>query len=361
MQIQRSILRSGFDGEKCLVHARMCTAPEQWIATAQYLQVSGCDWFSGIRVSQSIDGGRTWSEFVEQPGLNPIYHPDGSYTVGCDGTPLYHQKTGKVLLLGQTATYAPDSNAPLPHAPCYTFYSVWDGHAFSPFRLVDMPAGYAFCGNGSGQSVEAPNGDLYIPIYHCSQKHELFSGQYSSSVMRCTFDGETLIFQEIGNSLTIEGGRGLYEPSLIYHGGKWWMTLRNDYTAFWAESTDGLHFSEPVQWCWENGEELGNYNTQQHWMQCAGQLYLVYTRRGANNDHVFRHRAPLFAARVENGRLVRESEQILVPERGARLGNFGVCNPDGRTAFVMAAEWMQPRGCEQYGSDNAIFLVQVSD
>ena len=105
---------------------------------------------------------------------------------------------------------------------------------------------------------------------------------------------------------------------------------------------------------------MQNYNTQQHWMTVGDELYLVYTRRGADNDHVFRHRAPLFAARVENMRLVKESEFVVVPERGARLGNFGVTNFDDNTAVVMAAEWMQPAGCEKYGSDNSIFLSFVT-
>jgi len=111
---------------------------------------------------------------------------------------------------------------------------------------------------------------------------------------------------------------------------------------------------------WQDGSLLQNYNTQQHWMTLGDRLYLVYTRRGAGNDHVFRHRAPLFAAQVENMRLLKKTEVALVPERGARLGNFGVTQLSDIRAAVMAAEWMQPRGCEAYGSDNTIFLSQVS-
>ncbi|MDQ3624385.1 MAG: hypothetical protein M3463_18145 [Verrucomicrobiota bacterium] len=47
--------------------------------------------------------------------------------------------------------------------------------------------------------------------------------------------------------------------------------------------------------------------------------------RGANNDHIVRHRAPLFMARVDTDKLhvIRSSEKIVVPERGAEMGNFG--------------------------------------
>ena len=182
---------------------------------------------------------------------------------------------------------------------------------------------------------------------------------YHSAVLRCSFDGESLRVLEIGNSLTVPKGRGLYEPSLVCHKGKYYMTLRADDCAMVSESSDGLRYSEPTLWRWDDGEALDSYNTQQHWMRVGDELWLVYTRRGANNDHVFRHRAPLFAARVENMRLVISEETVVVPERGARLGNFcATALPDGRGA-VMAAEWMQPAGCEKYGSDNAIFLTVI--
>jgi len=62
---------------------------------------------------------------------------------------------------------------------------------------------------------------------------------------------------------------------------------------------------------------------------------------------------------VENMRLVRDSEFVVVKERGARLGNFGASSYKEGQAVVMAAEWMQPRGCEAYGSENAIFISVV--
>lgn len=71
----------------------------------------------------------------------------------------------------------------------------------------------------------------------------------------------------------------------------------------------------------------------------------------------------MFIARVDTEKmcLIRDSEQIAVPERGARLGNFGVSQADGNFAFITAAEWMQPVGCEKYGSDNSVFVVSVED
>ncbi|MCA9426382.1 MAG: exo-alpha-sialidase, partial [Candidatus Omnitrophica bacterium] len=90
-------------------------------------------------------------------------------------------------------------------------------------------------------------------------------------------------------------------------------------------------------------------------------LFLVYTRRGAENDHVFRHRAPLFIAQVDPDTLcvLRETERVLVPERGARLGNFGITDVKNNETWVTVAEWMQPVGIEKYGSDNTIYVAKI--
>ena len=128
-----------------------------------------------------------------------------------------------------------------------------------------------------------------------------------------------------------------------------------------TSGSDGLHFDKPKPWTWDDGSELGNYNTQQHWVTHTDGLFLVYTRRGAGNDHVFRHRAPLFMGQVDPKRLcvIRSTERVLVPQRGARLGNFGVVNVSREETWVTAAEWMQPRGCEKYGSNNSVFLARL--
>jgi hypothetical protein len=55
----------------------------------------------------------------------------------------------------------------------------------------------------------------------------------------------------------------------------------------------------------------------------------------------------------------RETERQLVPNRGARLGNFGVCHVTEDETWIIAAEWMQPEGCEQYGSDNTLWAAQL--
>jgi hypothetical protein len=90
--------------------------------------------------------------------------------------------------------------------------------------------------------------------------------------------------------------------------------MRADHSAFVARSDDGLRFELFIEWKFDDGQVLGSYNTQQHWLTHNDTLYLIYTRRGANNDHVMRHRAPLFIAEVDPVRLCvrRATERILV-------------------------------------------------
>ncbi|MBU0606526.1 MAG: exo-alpha-sialidase, partial [Armatimonadetes bacterium] len=131
----------------------------------------------------------------------------------------------------------------------------------------------------------------------------------------------------------------------------------------------GLTYDEPRPWTFDDGEELGNYNTQQHWVTHSERLHLVYTRRGLNNDHVFRHRAPLVMAEVDPERLcvLRDTERVIIPERGARLGNFAVTDVSPQETWVTVSEWMQTWGpnpydytiCQQYGSDNAVFAGRI--
>jgi hypothetical protein len=172
-----------------------------------------------------------------------------------------------------------------------------------------------------------------------------------------------------GNAMTVPVDRGLYEPSLTMFQGRYYLTLRNDRAGYVCTSEDGLQYSEPVKWTWDDGTDLGNYNTQQHWVTHSDALHLVYTRRGANNDHVVRHRAPLFIARVDPTtlRVIRATERILVPERGARLGNFGVTEVNEHETWVTVTEWMQttpPNPYDytipmKYGSDNAVFAARI--
>ncbi len=78
-----------------------------------------------------------------------------------------------------------------------------------------------------------------------------------------------------------------------------------------------------------------------------GTLWLIYTRRGASNDHVFRHRAPIFIAQVEPKKLcvLRATEQVLMPETGVDLGGgFAALNVNATETWVISTEMAFPEG-----------------
>jgi len=238
--------------------------------------------------------------------------------------------------------------------------------AWSTWKQLAMPdePRFANCGAGSVQRCDLPNGEILLPVYFKQPQ----ATQYLVTVCRCRFDGVDLTYLEHGDELTIDNNRGLFEPSLTRFGDHFYLTLRNDQRGYVARGSDGLHFDKPQVWRFDDGNELGNYNTQQHWVTHSDALFLVYTRRGADNGHVFRHRAPLFMAQVDPQSLcvIRQTEQVLVPERGARLGNFGVTDISPLETWVTAAEWMQNGSPERIiavdnslGADNSIHVVKL--
>ena len=118
----------------------------------------------------------------------------------------------------------------------------------------------------------------------------------------------------------------------------------------------------PIQpWTFDEGQELGSYNTQQHWLAHSDGLFLVYTRRGAMNDHIFRHRAPLFIAQVDTMglRVLRATERVLIPKRGGELGNFGAAAIDPSQSWVTVSEGVWTDDARRRGAKGATFVARV--
>ena len=361
--IELQTIHSGFDKKTCWVHPRAGTIPGETpkvVLTMQKLLLSGSDIFYALNEMRTDDLGKTWSGPVEHENLGRIPYEEGTAVI-CDFTPKWHAASGKLLGTGHTAIYNKDNKLIHTNRPRTTAYSVYDPEArtWSTWRNMEMPDEPHFFNVGAGctQRVDLPNGDIFLPVY-CKP---MDAKQYSATVMRCRFDGETLTYVEHGSMHTIPVERGFPEPSLAAFQDRYYLTLRNDVAGYVTSGDDGLHFDEAKKWTFDDGDELGSYNTQQHWVTHPDGLFLVYTRRGADNDHVFRHRAPLFIAQVDPEKLqvIRSTERILVPERGARLGNFAVTKVSDEETWVTVAEWMQPVGCEKYGSDNAVYVAKI--
>jgi len=362
-RLQLDTLSKGYDGKTCWVHARAGTIPgpaPTVVVTMQKLLLSGSDVFYALNEMRSDDLGKTWRGPIEHgETLGRRAEPKGVVVATCDFTPKWHAATKKLLGTGQTVRYQGDKV--IAERPRETSFSVYDAAArtWSPWDVVEMPKDGRFYSSGAGstQRLDLPNGEILLPIYFKARGEK----DYRSASMRCEFDGKRLTYLAHGTELTLPGGRGLYEPSLTKFGDRYFMTLRNDLAGYVAVSRDGMRFDKPQVWRFDDGTELGNYNTQQHWVTHSDGLFLVYTRRGANNDHVFRHRAPLFIAQVDPARLcvLRATERILIPQRGARLGNFAVTAVSPDETWVTVTEWMQPAGCEKYGSDNSVYAARI--
>lgn len=369
--MQRDVLSEGFDKQTCWVHPRAGAIPghpPKVVLTLQKLVLTGSDVFQPLNDMRTDDLGKTWSRPVEHADtLGQHQEPDGVTEGICDFTPKWHAKTRTLLGIGHTVRY--QHGKVMPNRVRETAYSIYDEKTrnWTQWATLKMPSGGKFYNSGAGcvQRVDQANGEILLPVYFKSKEAK----QYSVTVLRCRFDGKVLSYMGNGSELSVPVDRGLYEPSLTRFQGRYYLTMRNDRAGYVSVSEDGQKFSEPKAWTFDDGSDLGNYNTQQHWVTHSDALYLVYTRRGANNDHVFRHRAPLFMAQVDakKQQVIRATEQIIVPEKGARLGNFGVVEVNENETWVTVAEWMQtkpPKPSDytipmKYGANNRVYAARI--
>lgn len=317
---------------------------EPWVLVlTQEIEKQGAHGFRDVFQFETRDGGRSWQGPQRIDNLARAKQADGYDIVIGDLTPQWHAQTGTVLATGKTFNFADGVKENRGREQTsYTVYSPQSG-TWSGLNIVALPAtdhaGQPISQPNAGcnQRYDLPGGDVLLPIRYCQNPSKL---NYTTIVARCTFDGRELKYVEHGSELNIPQGRGLYEPSVIGCGGKFYLTMRGDASAFVSRSNDGLNYEPIIEWKYDDGAVLGSYNTQQHWARHGDALWLIYTRRGANNDHVFRHRAPLFIARVDLEKLcvIRATEQILIPENQADIGNFGVTEISPGETWVIASE-----------------------
>ena len=368
--IQTDIPTRLYNGQQCWIHSRVGIIPDigqqgmpLTVMTMNTHEVTSSDIFKQMFGLHSDDLGKTWTEPYPLESLKPHWiEIDGerSPEVTSDFWPQFHKPSGKLLGIGHTVVYTPDwkLRAERPRDTTYAIYNP-TSHSWSDWKKLHMPAGDQFknAGAGSVQRYDLDNGYLLLPIY--------FTPPNSSSqvaVLRCHFDGETLTYLENGNKFQInDDTRGLHEPSLTRYENQYFLTIRNDQTSFVTKSQDGLHYEPLRTWKFDDESDLGTHNTQQHWVTHHRGLFLVYTRRGANNDHVARNRAPLFIAEVDPEKLhvIRESERILIPNKGAALGNFGVCDVSEDETWVTVAENMYHPKVQEYGSDGSVWVARI--
>jgi len=363
----RQRLFPGFDGKLCKMQPSVASDGKKALLAYQKLLLSGSDVFYGQYMSKSADGGKTWSE-PQKIKLFEDTFEDG-FRVARYATVAYSAKNRRWFGLGMSNLFKGD-NEPFQQrvgdrawADPLIVTADPDLGTYTSYRILPFPIPYDGC-YPFGQFVEEDDGTLLIPFYFTPRNAKptaAFDTPHAVVTVRYRFKGDTLEPVATGTPLTDATlRRGLCEPSIAKLGDTYYITLRSDETGFVASGRDGLTFGKPVPWRWQDGTSVGNRNTQQHWLRFKDALYLAYTRETPQNGHVFRNRAPVWSARFDPKTmgLVRATEFPLVPELGARLGNFVVADV-GDDAWLVTAEWMQPKGCERYGSDNSIWLVKA--
>ena len=309
-------------------------------------------------------GGKSWSKPSMIPSLRRTKQPDGYEVAPDDLWPTWHAKTGTVLVTGKTFNFAEGTRENrLRERVSYVVFNIEKG-VWEPLRFLVTPkidhSGHLITGANAGctQRIDLPGGEILLPVryWRDAKRHN-----YTSVVMRCSYDGKTLIYKEHGSELNIPQGRGLYEPSLTQFQSEYFLTMRADHSAYVTRGKDGIHFQPIREWTFDDGKPLGSYNTQQHWVTIGGGLFLVYTCRGANNDHIMRHRAPLFIGQVNSRTLqvMRATERVLLAENHATLGNSGICRISDNESWVTCGEGLLRLG-KRKGQNNKVLVVKIT-
>ena len=350
-----------FDGKESFCHPRAGIVPgvgkdggPRVVMTMLTIDLSGSDVFKEMYGLTTDDLGRTWTEPAGRAGALPPQRNDRRRRAA----------RGVQRFLADVAQAIENTLRHRAHGRVHTRvegrgrssarYGVCDvrcnKRAWRAWRKMAMPDDpqFAFAGAGCTQRVDLADGTILLPIYY---RISLKNTTKRVLVTHCSFDGQIAeAGHDLGKPIIEEDGtRGVGEPSLTKFDDMYYLTIRHPLRAYVTRSKDGLDF-EPIRpWTFDDGTEFGNYETQTHWVTHSDGLFLVYNRRGLNNDHVFRHRAPLLMAQVDPERLcvLRKTERELVPNRGARLGNFGVTDvsptrPGSRS----------PSGCSRRASKN---------
>jgi hypothetical protein len=338
------------------------TGPEVVLTIQKHLMIS--DYYSGLHTLHRASLSAPWTGPVLPPELDWRQQPDGITISVADVTSGWHALTGRLIAIGCQVRYntagAQLNDVKRAHQTVYAVYEPKSGQ-WSSWQVLELPPDeiFDFARNACAQWVVRGDGKLLVPLY-------ISKGMVT--VAECSFDGKTLVYLRHGSLLQLPVVPGLsaralalVEPSLIEFRGRYFLTLRNDYRGYVAAGDDGVSFGAVQPWLFDDGTELGSYNTQQHWLAHSDALYLVYTRRGANNDHIMRHRAPLFMAQVNPDTLqvIRSTERVVVPERGAELGNFGACAISESESWVTVSEGMFMKDSRERGAEGATFVARV--
>ena len=366
----RRVIASGKPGPNlCRDVPNGCTDGKDTVFVTYAMSIlNKSDVFAESYIMKSTDGGQTFG--APNKLTVPTHHDNGVRFSFRDCAYYYNKKHDKWLAIGCIMDYDENDenirkNGIILVNPAFTVLNPdkcdYEG------GIKELPFPYeAVSVFPNAQPLEDKDGNVLLSFYIITEENH-----HAASVsVLYSFDGEK--FEIVKAGTPIDGTsyhRGVYEPSIARLYDKYYITLRTDEYGMLATSDDGLTFNEPKPWRFDDGSLIGNYNTQQHWVRFKDALYLVYNRKGAHNDHIPRHRAPVFMARFNEDKecLIRDTEVILIPEMGAQMGNFIVLDMGDNKALHINCECMQGgRVCDdiwqdvaRYGANNSIWAVDI--
>ena len=360
--VELQVVIEGFNGTQNWFQPRVAWTGKEGeyslIMQPWYFSIS--DYFGIYHEMHSYDGGTSWHSPISlEDSLGDKFRGDTLIRIA-DVNTQYHSKSRTILGVGGICEYLDGLQFTAVRHTCYFSYSPVS-NGYSSYKVLRMPSDSIFMYSypGCSQWVELPNGDILQPFRMWDDK----LGQFYCTVARCSFDGNEMQFKEYGNILKLNRGRGLYEPSLIEFGGVFYLTLRNDVNGLVTYSKDGLHYNEPVEWKFDTGELINSENTQQHWVKSPWGLYLIYTSsKRPESENVFRGRAPLFIARFDENKmcLIKSTEQVLIPNTGAQLGNFGAFDVDQTHSWVITSEATTPETLSVGGNNGRVYIAKIT-
>ncbi len=359
--VDLQVVIEGFEGTQNWFQPRVAQTGKfgefSLIMQPWYFSIS--DYFGTYHEMHSYDEGLTWSapKSLDET-LGDQFRGDTLIRIA-DVNTQYHKKSNRILAVGGVCEYLNGRQLGMVKQTCYFSYNP-NTRQYSPYKILEMPSDSLFVRSypGCSQWVDLPDGDILQPFRMWDEKE----GQFYCTVARCSFDGDTMKFKEYGNVLKLNRGRGLYEPSLIEYRGKYYLTLRNDINGQVSVSSDGLHFSEPIEWKFDTDSLVNSENTQQHWVKSPWGLYLVYTSSNRpESDNVARGRAPLFIAEFDENNmcLIKATETILVPNTGAQLGNFGAFDVDETHSWVVTSEATTTATLEAGDNNARVYIAKI--
>lgn len=368
-QTKLDVIHQELSPKFCWFHPRVTAVPgagkeggPALIVTLQkHLGVS--DHYSGVSYMRSDDLGKTWKGPTLPSELDWKKGPNDTDIAVADVTPGWHAPSGKVIAIGIKLLYSKAGEQLLAEPRSHQCtYAVYDPKTdrWSEWKNLETPDSdtkFHLVAPGCVQWLTEEDGSLLIPMYFNRPPHPY----YTATVMRCRFDGETMTYVEHGDEISIPVERGICEPSLVKYGGEYYLTLRNDLKGYVTKGKDGLHYAPIKEWTFDDGSDLGSYNTQQHWLAHSDGLFLTYTRRGANNDHIPRNRAPIFLAQVDPEKLqvIRATEQAVIPERGVMLGNFGAAAINEGESWITDGEYYMGEKPHEKGANGSLFAARI--